>query len=69
MKAEQTVDQQAHNGAVGRGCSTDEAPKAAAEVTEGRSEPEGNVMVFSQRRAPYLHQLIGNNRTYDCEYR
>jgi RNA-directed DNA polymerase len=42
MKANQTVDQQADNVAVGGGRSTDEALKAAAEVTEGRSEPKGN---------------------------
>lgn len=44
MKVQETNDQQAYDGTVGRGRSTDEAPKAAAEVTEGRSEPEGNAL-------------------------
>lgn len=42
VKAEEAVDRHARVGAVGGGRRTDEAPKAAAEVTEGRSEPKGN---------------------------
>jgi RNA-directed DNA polymerase len=42
VKAEEAVGRHARVGAVGGGRSTDEAPKAAAEVTEGRSEPKGN---------------------------
>jgi len=42
VKAEQADDRHARIGAVGGGHSTDEAPKAAAEVSEGRPEPEGN---------------------------
>ncbi len=52
MKVQQADDQQADNGAVGGGRSTDEAPKAAAEVTEGRSEPKGNVHKPTETETP-----------------
>jgi group II intron reverse transcriptase/maturase len=42
VKAEQAGDRHARGWEVGRGRSTDEAPKAAAEVAEGRPETEGN---------------------------
>jgi hypothetical protein len=42
VKAEQADDRHARGWEVGRGRSTDEAPKAAAEVAEGRPETEGN---------------------------
>lgn len=42
VKAEQADDRHVRGWEVGRGRSTDEAPKAAAEVAEGRPETEGN---------------------------
>ena len=44
VKAEHADDRHARHPAVGRGRSTADAPKAAAEVAEGRSEPEGNLL-------------------------
>ena len=43
MKASKADDHHVRDGEVGRGRSTDDAPKAAAEVTEGRPETEGNL--------------------------
>jgi len=43
VKADEAVDRHARRREVGRGRSTDEAPKASAEVTEGRPETSGNL--------------------------
>lgn len=43
MKASTADDHHVRDGEVGRGRSTDDVPKAAAEVTEGRPETEGNL--------------------------
>lgn len=43
MKASKADDHHARDGEVGRGRSTDDASKAAAETTEGRPETKGNL--------------------------
>lgn len=52
VKAAQALDRHARVVAVGSGRRTVEAPKAAAEVTEGRSKPEGNLLESTTAGTP-----------------